>query len=491
MTGKNLFLPSLFWPSLFQPSFCLRVPLSIGCLVRTRACFQGTSAHWGRFLVLAALALCPQLLLGQQPGPKADPRDMGLILPRGIPQPGLDRRVVVRTDDGEAVVAKVYLEIGDRFVLLLPDGRLTSLPQLEATLTDRPFEPATKKKIAGDLVKRKFKGFKTRTTNHYLYVYNTSQAFFEATSRILETMYPNLVAYCKRQKLDMHTPETPLIVIMFHTEDEFSRYRKMSNQVAAYYNEVNNYVVMYEQSSLAAMAPNIAIKQSISTIAHEGVHQILYNTGAQQRLSAWPMWISEGLPEFFAPTSLRRRVRWAGLGQVNQLRLHALVVQFKEQPLAGDGSWLRKTIAAKKLDSNGYAAAWAVTHFLAKTHKPQFSAYVHEVSQQRPLEAAAESSQLFEKHFGTDYAALEAGVAKHLGRLPYVDPIANQPHFVAALETPARRLLMMSTSPAVIQEWHARLLANTPVNVRKFSRFNVEVYPTRALAVQAVQTLSN
>ena len=442
-------------------------------------------------IALTALGLWPQLTLGQEPGPRADPRDMGLMLPRGTPQPGRDRRVLVQTDDGQAVVAKVALEIGDRFVVILPDGRLTSRPQSESTITERPFEAATKKQIAEDLINRKFKGFRTRTTNHYLYVYNTSQTFFEATSRILETMYPNLVAYCKRQKLAIRRPETPLIVVMFHTEEEFSTYRNMPSGVVAYYNEVNNHVVMYEQSSLAAMAPDVAIKQSISTIAHEGVHQILYNIGAQQRLSDWPMWCSEGLPEFFAPTSLRRRVRWAGLGQVNQLRLHALVQQFKQQPIAGDGSWLRKTISADRLDGNGYAAAWAITHFLAKSRKPQFSAYLQEVSQRKPLQAADPSAQLFEKHFGSDYAALEADVLKHLGRLPYVDPIANQPHFVAALQTPAKRLLLMSTSPVAVRQWHAQLLAETPVAARRVARFNVNVYPNRALATQAFQALRN
>ena len=443
------------------------------------------------FIALAACGLWPQLTRGQATGPKADPRDMGLVLPRATPQPGRDRRALVQTDEGQAVVARVYLEIGDRFVVLLPDGRLTSRLQHETTITERPFEPASKKEIAKDLVDRKFRGFRTRTTKHYLYVYNTSQRFFEGTSRILETMYPNLVAYCKRQKLPAHAPETPLIVIMFHTEDEFSKYRKMPSGVVAYYNEVNNHVVMYEQSNLAAMAPEIAVKQSISTIAHEGVHQVLYNTGAQRRLADWPMWISEGLPEFFAPTNLRRRVRWAGLGQVNQLRLHALVQQFKKQPIAGDGSWLRKTISADRLDGNGYAAAWAITHFLAKSRKPEFSAYLQDVSQRKPLQPADPAVELFEKHFGSDYAGLEASILKHLGRLPYIDPIANQPHYVAALQTPVKRLFMMSTSPVAVQQWHAQLLANTPAAVRRAARFNVKVYPNRSLATQAFQALRN
>ena len=82
---------------------------------------------------------------------------------------------------------------------------------------------------------------------------------------------------------------------------------------------------------MAEIAPDLAVKQSISTIAHEGVHQVLHNIGVQQRLSRWPMWISEGLPEYFAPTQVDERIRWKGVGLVNDLRLHSLVEYLRER----------------------------------------------------------------------------------------------------------------------------------------------------------------
>ena len=135
-------------------------------------------------------------------------------------------------------------------------------------------------------------------------------------------MYPNLLAYCKRQKLDVHEPEVPLVVIMFRTRKQWQEFnakvfKDRETNVVAYYSPISNRVIMYEQSDLVDVAPELALKESVSTMAHEGVHQILHNIGVQKRLWCWPMWISEGLPEYFSPTSLDKGVKWKGVGLVN------------------------------------------------------------------------------------------------------------------------------------------------------------------------------
>lgn len=408
---------------------------------------------------IAAICFCAVFLTfgiaaAEEPFPQANPEDLGLVLPRNAePKPGGDRRALVRNLAGETVVARVHVEVGDRFVMLMPNGRLLSVPQREATLTDRPFEPATKDDLLKELMDKNFTGFKSRSTKRYLYVYNTSEDFYQATSRILETMYPALFAYCKRQKIDVHDPEMPLVVLMFKTQEQFDKYREMPDGVVAYYNGVTNQVVMYEQSRLAEVAPDLAVKQSISTIAHEGVHQVLHNIGVQQRLSRWPMWISEGLPEFFAPTDTGRRVRWKGVGLVNDLRLHEIVKVAPQISAANeDGKVVEATVQAENLTSLGYAFSWALVHYLAKFQQDEFFDYLREVSQTGPLEKT-ESVDLFTKHFGSEYTQLEAGLSKHLKSLPYVDPIANQTHYVVMADFGLRRAVVVTTSPSSIREF--------------------------------------
>lgn len=399
---------------------------------------------------------------GAQPAPQANPADFGLELPNQPPQkPGVDR-VVVKNSQNDLVVAKTVVEVGDRLVVMLPDGRLHALPQHEATPTDRRFEPVSMEQLAGAITAGGFAGFKTRNTRHYVFIYNTSELFYQGTSRILETLKPGVLAYCRKQKLKVHDPEVPLAVIMFRTQDEFNKFHAMPEGVIAYYNGVTNYVVLYEQSRLLEIAPELAVKQSISTIAHEGVHQILHNIGVQQRLSHWPIWISEGLPEYFAPTTVGDRIRWKGVGKPNDLRMKELEDYLKQG--AGKNDLLQPTVEAEGLTSTGYAAAWSLTHFLAGRRRAKFFAYLSDVSQRGPLEdfTPRQNIELFTKHFGDEYPALDGELVQHLMKLPYEDPILNQTHYVVMMEAGARRGYALTTSPTAIVQWQDEQSAKAP-----------------------------
>ncbi len=435
--------------------------------------------------VVSALPVAAQL-----PPPKVDPSDLGLRVPRGAPVlPGEGQRVIVTDSNGEPTVAKVFLNVGDTHVVQLPDNRLRAVKQADAALTQRPFEAMDKSALKEQLGER-FPGFQTSSTRRYVYVYNTSKPFYEATSRILETMYPALLAYCKRQRLPVAEPDSPLVVVMFRTQEEYQAYRSMPAEVVAYYNTVSNFVIMYEQSSLAQTAPSIAIKQSISTIAHEGVHQILHSIGVQQRLSSWPMWISEGVPEFFAPTSTGRKIRWDGVGKVNQMRMYSLQEWLKTNPDGiQDGGLVQQTVAATELSPTGYAMSWALTDYLAKNRRDDFFAYLREVSVAKPLDKKQDSVTLFEKHFGDDYADMQSRLFKHLAKLPYINPILNQPHSLAVLDIGNLRRIVITSSPAAVQSWRNENLAAAPPNARASARLNVRVFANRALAEQAARSL--
>jgi len=428
----------------------------------------------------------PGLLFGQEaknneefptrPAPKADPGDFGLNPPDAPPKPGDGRLVLVKSLDDELVVGKTLVEVADQVMVMLPDGRLRLVPSREATPTERKFEPVSMQEMAKKLVAKTFVGFKTRTTKNYLYVYNASEQFCKGTSAILESMYPSLVSYCRRQKIPVHEPETPLVVILFRTQDEFDKFHQMPDGVVAYYNAVTNYVVMYEQSKLLDIAPDLAVKQAISTIAHVVVHQILHYIGVQQRFSDWPMWIGEGLPEYFAPTT-SKGARWKGVGKPNDLRMKSLENYLKQGP--GNNDLVEPTIKAEALTSTGYAAAWGLTHFLAERRKEKFFAFLREVSQRGPLEKYTEQQnvELFKKYFPDDLAKFDGQVVQHLQKLPYEDPIENQTHYVVAMRDGARRLYMITTSPKAIVDWQNEQLAQRPATT-----FIVQAFPNRSTA---------
>ena len=461
-------------------------------VVTTRA--KGCRLAIVRLAICLLLAALPRITTAQE-AVLIDPRSFELDLPPGRVVAGDGLRVTTADDSGQPVIGRVHVKVGDGAIILLPDGKLVARKAGQFAPSDREFEPADveelSKKLAAD-----FPGFKTKKTNHYIYVYDTSDEFALATSRILETMLPAVKGYAEINKIPVHDPEVPLVAIMFKTEDEFQKFRRMPDGVVAYYHTIDNRVFMYEQSRLAEVRPDLAVQQSISTIAHEGAHQILHNIGVQQRLSVWPMWLSEGLAEFFAPTSTGSRLRYKGAGQVNDLRMFELE-QFLKSNAATEpsGEMVEQTVLAARLSSTGYASAWALTHHLAKNRRTEFVAYLREISQIGPLSGAVDVSptgvvasnrDVFVKHFGEDLKSIETRLILHLKKQPYTDPFASAPHFVATMVASDGRRPQRTAntfhSPALAAKWLRDSIDKLPEERRASADQALRAFPNRAQA---------
>jgi hypothetical protein len=279
----------------------------------------------------------------------------------------------------------------------------------------------------------------------------------------------------------------------------------MPEGVVAYYHTLSNRVFMYEQSRLQRVRPDLALQQAISTVAHEGAHQILHNIGVQQRLSAWPMWLSEGLAEYFAPTAVTDKLKWKGAGQVNDLRMFELEQYLKSKAAQEpSGEMIDHTVLAGRLSSTGYATAWSLTHYLAKNRRPEFAALLRACSQIGPFEGATDivppgvvraNREQFSHRFGDDFKDLETKLVLHLKRQPYNDPFKNSPHFVATLLTgegkKQQRSALTFHSPQLARNWLTDSLAKVPADqrgaaqtaLRPFAnRQQAEAYATQWLA---------
>jgi hypothetical protein len=422
----------------------------------------------------------------------SDPREFGLDLPAGPVSPGARHCVTTTNVASQPVVGRVHAYVGDAAIVLLPDGQLVGRRAGEFALTDRKFEAIDKDKLAAQLA-TEFPGFKTKSSNHYLYVYDSSEEFQFGTSRILESMLPGVKAWMEGCKLDVHNPTMPLVVVMFRREQEFHRYRRMPSGVVAYYDPLSNRVFMYEQSRLSQVRPDLALGQAISTIAHEGVHQILHNIGVQQRLSLWPMWLSEGLAEFFAPTTVGSKLRWKGPGQVNDLRMFELE-QYVRGNAAKDptGELVEHTVLAGRLTSTGYAAAWALVHYLARAKKPELMAMIREASRFGPLSGATDVNSLgvvranresFVRHCGDHFKDYEAKVIAHLKKQPYTDPFLDAPHFVATFVSGSGRRAQKNASTfhsiPVAAKWLNDLRIKLPDADRAAAQTMIRGFPNR------------
>ncbi|MEK6233830.1 MAG: DUF1570 domain-containing protein, partial [Planctomycetales bacterium] len=163
-------------------------------------------------------------------------------------------------------------------------------------------------------------------------------------------------------------------------------------------------------------------------------------------------------------------------------------------PDAG-GETLRLTVESPSLNVTGYAAAWAMTHFMAKTKEKEFFAYLRTMSARTPFAdreltaltgAKPDNLKQFRDQFGEDLGKLEAGMIKHLKRLPYVDPVINQTYYVLKLYVRTggggKILTVMTTSPARIGPLRQQMLLQSGGNPAQ-ARFLVKAYPNRNAAM--------
>lgn len=399
--------------------------------------------------------------------PRVDPERFGLDMAQGELQEGGGRRVATVDEEGEPAIGLIHVQIGDSYVVKLPNGELVARSPSEATPTDRPFEPMSKDDLAEQLMQGPLSNFSTKQTRRYLYIYNTSENFALATSRILETMFPGVSNYAESHGIETTLPDVPLVVIMFATDEEYQEFDRMPPGIAAYYNILTNRVVMYEQGAYDQARPEIAMRRKFTVIAHEGTHQILHNIGVQERLAVWPMWLTEGMAEYYAPTEPGRRLRWKGAGEVNDMRMFELenYLQLRSNEET-DGAMVRDTVLAARLTSTGYASAWSLTHYLARKKRQEFNDYVRDLSTMRPLEGydqivedgiIRENETIFFEHFGEDYAEMENDIVEHLKDLSYTSPFSDLPHCVAMIVMQegrrTRRDARVFIYPEAAQKW--------------------------------------
>ena len=98
----------------------------------------------------------------------------------------------------------------------------------------------------------------------------------------------------------------------------------------------------------------------VSTVIHEATHQITFNCGLQQRFADIPLWLCEGLAEYFETPDLSFGKGWRTIGEINRPRLS----QFQEYLLRRPPDSLNTLLVNDKRFRNpnealdAYAEAW-------------------------------------------------------------------------------------------------------------------------------------
>lgn len=400
--------------------------------------------HVVRGLVFAALVSIFALAISPAAAQigRVDPLiGASLELPNGTVRHGSRPTVWVREHTGKLTTGQVFVEVGGTSIVLMPDGQLYTVASRDVRPANLSYVGFTVKEITDRmLANERYKGFQAESSLRYVYIYKCSDRFLKAASTILETTFAGVYDYLKRRGFDVHEPKTPLVAVIFDTQEEFLKESKLPEEVLAYYDPRSNHIYLWEQPKAGTTAVNLVATQQTSTISHEGVHQILHNVGLQERLSRWPAWISEGLPEYFSASIDLHSLRWRGAGYTNHLRLLSIQGDLRSGTPVG---LVETIVKSPGLSSKGYAWSWALTHYLATNRNSTFIQYLEEVGKRKPLEngrlsISAGDSQAdldeFRKYFGDSLDDLSNRVLTHVSKLKVEDPTERDKHFIVALE---------------------------------------------------------
>lgn len=358
---------------------------------------------------------------------------------------------VVRFKDGDAerrVVGKILVEAQDGGMML--KGRDTRIwivqppDLLEKESTSEPFSVLPKEELEKTLLSEFGAGFEVLETEHYVIIFNTSKPYARWCGQLLERLYSAFYKFWKDRGFELKPPEAPLVAVVFENKESYARYAAPelgdAGSIIGYYSLKSNRVAMYDLSEHESRIPDDAkalqrinnfflsrpdSERTIATIIHEATHQLVLNSGLQERYAPIPLWNSEGLAVYFETPDLKNNKGWGRIGYLNHLRL----LQFRDyvDKRRGPDSLLTLIAGDERVRdprhaNDAYAEAWAFTFFAMRKRKEEYLNYMKSLQK---IEALAEDSRdarlkAFREAFGDELDKLDKAFLTYMRtqRLP-------------------------------------------------------------------------
>jgi hypothetical protein len=300
----------------------------------------------------------------------------------------------------------------DAFNMLLECDRRNPIPddpKLEATL-------------ASAISKAMGHPFKSKSTRHFILVYDTPEEFSSRCASQVEAAYDAFMVYLNSRSIHPNLLTRRLVVVLYAKRADFQNYAKLADGselplAGGYYSGATNFVAFYDDSSseeavklegtlkdsikksneLAVQIDDAsrrgqtglvntlsverarieqwisatradhqahAGRQNASKTMHEAAHQLSFNTGVQVRNADYPMWLSEGLATQFETTDRTGRVDPL---IVNPTRLSAFREAQREKKMISLETLIMENPPASvdnKTMNIWYGASWAFFHYL-------------------------------------------------------------------------------------------------------------------------------
>jgi Protein of unknown function (DUF1570) len=325
-------------------------------------------------------------------------------------------------------LAEVIREYEDGSLLVqIPDGRLLSLdPEdvISQEPADQPMTPLTADQMIEELKEQLGSDFRFYKTKHYVIAFKTSQIYAEWVGQLFERFYRAFYTDWNNRDIKLDEPRFPLVAILFNDKNSYLEYAHQdigdsAKAMIGYYNMNTNRMISYDLTGVDGLVPSNEkvssravierilsqpqAERTVATIVHEASHQLSYNAGLQIRLADNPLWLSEGLAMYFEAPDVLSPQTWK-VGILNYHNLRLFLAYLNQRPVDS----LQSLVSDDQKFSDparvaaAYHESWALTYFLMKTRKKEFTQYMKHVAQFEPLAEPNARARLadFEKFFG-------------------------------------------------------------------------------------------
>ena len=260
--------------------------------------------------------------------------------------------------------------------------------------------------------------------------------------RVFERLYLAFTNFWRNRGFKLHDPTMPLVVVIYadqktyinHSSDELG---DNGAHIIGFYSLQTNRVKMFdltgtetarsggEKRADAASINRVLSRPEaalmVTTVIHEATHQIAFNCGLQQRFADIPLWLCEGLAEYFETPDLSFGKGWRTIGEINRPRLAQFQEYLRQRPADSLTTLLvnDKRFRNPNQALDAYAEAWALNYFLLRQRPKEFQNYIDRMSKKSPLELdePAERLQEFKASFGSDLAALDNEFLRYMARV--------------------------------------------------------------------------
>ena len=216
----------------------------------------------------------------------------------------------------------------------------------------------------------------TLRSAHYQAIGDAPEGFMRLTLGDCEQLALDYFKHFRDRGFELHQPDRRLTVVIFRDNRSFGKYfpvpatgkavpRGATVQRVGNYSRMTNMLYVFDWR-MVPMEPRSSHRNS-ETLAHEGVHQLTYNTGLLNREGDAPLCIVEGMGMYGESRQVQGP---SDLGRNNLRRLEDLartqrmISWIPVRDLLGDDTILQAGQALRVLLA--YAQSWLLVHFLMK-----------------------------------------------------------------------------------------------------------------------------